>query len=229
MTRLFACKLVNDIDFQLLKPALLHSVPVTCAEKALGYYHAADAQRHLLGELLARYAIEQMTGLRPNGSFALGEKGKPHPEGINGIHFNVSHSGEWVVVAVSDHTVGVDVERIRKVPEGVAERFFSEPEKQWLFSSPDESEKAHRFFTLWTLKESFLKAIGKGLTKSLSSFTVITNTTEEYTLAPDEETTGFFLKSYTFVDGYKLAACAAGNDFAKETHTIEISQLLNNA
>jgi len=133
MTRLFACKLVNDNDFELLKPALLQSVPASCAERARGFYHAADAQRHLIGELLARYAIEQVTGTRPNGSFIVGEKGKPHPEGINGMHFNVSHSGEWVVVAVSAYTVGVDVERIRKVPDGVAERFFSEPEKQWRF------------------------------------------------------------------------------------------------
>lgn len=226
MTRLFACKLVDEATFEALRPEMLKSVPAECADKALSYYHSNDAQRHLIGELLARYALKHISGERPGHPFTTGDKGKPHPDGLNGTHFNVSHSGHWVVVATSPSAVGVDVERMRKVPEGVAYRFFSEPEKQWLDRADNEFEKAHIFYTLWTLKESFLKAIGKGLTKSLSTFTVMHAPEGGYQLAPDDETQGFYLKTYSFEEGYKLAACAASPEFDDTMGIVGINDLL---
>lgn len=226
MTRLFACKLVDEATFETLRPEMLKRVPEHCAQKALSYYHSNDAQRHLTGELLARYALEHISGERPDHPFTKGDKGKPHPEGINGTHFNVSHSGHWVVVATSPAAVGVDVERMRRVPEGVAYRFFSEPEKQWLDQAGNEFEKAHIFFTLWTLKESFLKAIGKGLTKSLSTFTVQHAPHGGYELAPDDETQGFYLKAYSFEEGYKLAACSASPVFDDSVLIVDIGEII---
>lgn len=226
MTRLYACKLIEEAAFEKLKPLMLSAVPESCATKALSYYHSNDAQRHLTGELLARYAIRQITGSRHKLPFTLGDKGKPHPEGYNGMHFNVSHSGSWVVVATSNAAVGVDVERMRKVPEGVAYRFFSEPEKQMLDEADNDIEKAHIFFTLWTLKESFLKAIGKGLTRSLSTFTIVRRPEGGYALAPDDETEGFYLCTFPFEEGYKLAACAAENDFSSEVNIMEIDEIV---
>jgi 4'-phosphopantetheinyl transferase len=225
MTRLFSCKLVDDSLYEQFKPRLLKKVPQTCAMKALSYHHASDSQRHLTGELLARHALEILTGIRPRDPFLQGEKGKPHPEGYLGVHFNVTHSGSWVVVATSDVPVGVDVEKIRKVPEGVAYRFFSEPEKELLLNANTEELKADIFFTLWTLKESFLKAIGKGLTKSLSTFTVLKQSNGDYTLSPAPETNGYFLKNYPFEKGYKLSACAASNFFIPEVTIIALDKL----
>jgi 4'-phosphopantetheinyl transferase len=226
MTRLFACKLVDEETFEQLKTEMLKNVPAHCAQKALSYFHSNDAQRHLIGELLARYALKHISGERPIDPFTTGDKGKPHPEGINGTHFNVSHSGNWVVVATSPLAVGVDVERMRKVPEGVAYRFFSEPEKQLLDKADNEFEKAHIFYTLWTLKESFLKAIGKGLTKSLSTFTVQHAHEGGYELAPDDETKGFYLKAYSFEEGYKLAACSASPVFDETVVVVGMDELL---
>jgi 4'-phosphopantetheinyl transferase len=226
MTRLFACKLVEEAAFEKLKPLMLSAVPGFCAAKALSYYHSNDAQRHLTGELLARYAIKQITGDHHKLPFTLGEKGKPHPDGYNGIHFNVSHSGVWVIVATSNAAVGVDVERMRKVPEGVAYRFFSEPEKQMLDEAENDIEKAHIFFTLWTLKESFLKATGKGLTRSLNTFTIVRRPEGGYSLAPDDDTEGFYLYTYPFEEGYKLAACSAENNFSSEVIIVKIDDVV---
>lgn len=226
MTRLFACKLAEEAVFEQLKPQMLDNVPEATAMKALGYFHSNDSQRHLIGELLARYALQDITGERYSQPFHTGEKGKPHAMEDMGTHFNVSHSGLWVVAAVAGADVGVDVERIRKVPEGVAYRFFSEPEKQMLDDAENEIEKAHIFFTLWTLKESYLKAIGKGLTKSLSSFTIQRRNDGGYQLESDPETAGYFLKSYPFEEGYKLAACAAEDDFDRNVTIISTVDLL---
>lgn len=226
MTRLFACKLLDEASFDQLKPVMLKNVPPSCATKALSYFHSNDAQRHLVGELTARYALEHVSGTRPSDAFITGDKGKPHPEGFNGTHFNVSHSGSWVVVATSTEAVGADVERIRKVPEGVAYRYFSEPEKQLLDQAGNETEKAHIFFTLWTLKESFLKAIGKGLTKSLSSFTVLRKEDGGYYLDSDPETNGFYLKAYSFDEGYKLAACSKETEFEEKVSVLDVRDLI---
>lgn len=226
MTKLFACKLEEEAVFEQLKPGMLDGVPESSAMKALGFFHSNDSQRHLIGELLARYALHFTTGERYTQPFLTGIKGKPHTKAESGIHFNVSHSARWVVVAIADTDVGVDVERIRRVPEGVAYRFFSEQEKQMLDNATNEIEKVHIFFTLWTLKESYLKAIGSGLTKSLSSFTIQRRPDGGYQLEPNGETEGYYLKAYSFAEGYKLAACAANDEFEREVTFLSVTDLL---
>lgn len=226
MVVVFAIQLLDDQSFLKEKEQLLNHIPVDCIDKVISYHHTSDQQRHLLGELLSRYTLETFTGFKPSTSFLTGNKGKPQPEGYKGTHFNISHSGEWVVTAISDKPVGVDIERIRKVPEGVAYRFFSEPEKNWLDTAESEKEKAHIFFTLWTLKESFLKALGKGLTKSLNSFTILRNETGEYQLAEDPEAAGFHLMTYPFEEGYKLAVCSNSSNFENNVRIVTLKDII---
>jgi 4'-phosphopantetheinyl transferase len=176
---------------------------------------------------LARYLLHKVTGEPlPDEPFTTGEKGKPVYDGFKGIHFNITHSGEWVAVALSSACVGVDVERMRKIPEGVARRFFSEAENQWLDSAKTEAERKDIFFTLWTLKESFLKAIGTGLTKSLSSFTIINKENGHFELEQDEETNGFRLFAFKFMDGYKLSACAEDKKLDPEVKILKVDELI---
>ena len=118
------------------------------------------------------------------------------------------------------------MERVRKIPDGVARRFFSEAENQWLDSAKTETERKDIFFTLWTLKESFLKAIGKGLTKSLSSFTILQKGNNHFELMQNEETKGFNLYNFEFRDGYKLSVCAEDSDFEQKVNFVEIKDLI---
>jgi 4'-phosphopantetheinyl transferase len=228
MTEIFAVSLLEEAVFENNKPKLLTGVPEATRLKIESYARSNDAQRSLLGELLVRHLLSDKTGAKlPNHPFTTGEKGKPAPGGYNGIHFNISHSGHWVVAALSSAGVGVDVERMRKVPEGVAHRFFSEKENKMLQNAENEMQKAEIFFTLWTLKESFLKAIGKGLTKSLGSFTVIETGLKQYSLANDPEAEGFFLKTFELCEGYKLAACAANNKFSEHIKILNANELVD--
>jgi 4'-phosphopantetheinyl transferase len=93
------------------------------------------------------------------------EYGKPHVAGASGPHFSVSHSGDLTLIAICQRSpIGVDVERLRPVPEAVeiAERFFAPREQQQVRDAPpDERDRA--FLTLWTRKEAALKALGWGL------------------------------------------------------------------
>jgi len=226
MTEIFAVSLLEESLFEKVKPKLLSGVPEVIRLKIESFARSNDAQRSLLGELLVRHLLAGLTKTKlPDHPFTTGEKGKPAPDGYNGVHFNISHSGQWVVAALSPASVGVDVEKIRKVPEGVAHRFFSEAENKMLQNAANESQKAEIFFTLWTLKESFLKAIGKGLTKSLGSFTIVETGLKQYNLSNDPEAEGFFLKTFELSEGYKLAACAANMQFCDHIKILNTNEL----
>ncbi|HBL40403.1 MAG TPA: 4-phosphopantetheinyl transferase [Ruminococcaceae bacterium] len=98
------------------------------------------------------------------------ECGKPFLPG-QGSSFNLSHSGDYIALAIGDGTVGVDVEQIDPRHFDLAKRIFTQDESEWL--NRNESNKSERFFQLWTLKESAIKAVGLGLSIPLQSFSVI--------------------------------------------------------
>lgn len=227
LTEVYAIELLPDEQFGELRQQLLAKVPAGSRPKSGRYAQVRDVQRSLLGEVLTRHLLRRVCGKLPEDMvFTTGEKGKPEPAGFRGIHFNISHSGDWVVVSLSPGAVGVDVERMRKVPEGVANRFFSEKEKNWLASAIDEKEKAEIFFTLWTLKESFLKAIGTGLTRSLSTFTIVNDARGLFSLEDDLGSGRYYLKNWPFREGYKLSACSGIPDFADEPVILSINDLI---
>ena len=227
LTEVYAIELLPDEQFGELRQQLLAKVPESSRSKFARYAQVRDVQRSLLGEVLTRHLLKRVFGKLPEDMvFTAGEKGKPEPAGFRGIHFNISHSGDWVVAALSSSAVGVDVERMRKVPEGVANRFFSEKEKNWLASAIDEKEKAEIFFTLWTLKESFLKAIGTGLTRSLSTFTIVNDARGLFSLEDDLGSGRYYLKNWPFREGYKLSACSGIPDFADEPVILSINDLI---
>ena len=89
-----------------------------------------------------------------------------------------------------------------------------------------EKEKAEIFFTYWTLKESFLKAIGTGLTKKLSSFTINETSIGSFTLAGDPEAEGFYLHNFSFAEGYKLSACSSDPEFCQEVKILPAKALI---
>jgi 4'-phosphopantetheinyl transferase len=227
LTEVYGIELLPDEQFGKLRQQLLAKVPESSRSKSGRYAQVRDVQRSLLGEVLTRHLLRRVCGKLPEDMvFTTGEKGKPEPAGFRGIHFNISHSGDWVVVSLSPGAVGVDVERMRKVPEGVANRFFSEKEKNWLASAIDEKEKAEIFFTLWTLKESFLKAIGTGLTRSLSTFTIVNDARGLFSLEDDLGSGRYYLKNWPFREGYKLSACSGIPDFADEPVILSINDLI---
>jgi len=121
---------------------------------------------------------------RPAGTIQLAfePNGKPFLAGTD-VHFNVSHSGNIAVVALSRRgPIGVDVERYdRRVDVlGVADRFFAAMEVRKLHDLPAH-QLERGFYACWTRKEAYIKALGTGLSHDLASFSV--------TLAPDEPVT----------------------------------------
>lgn len=118
------------------------------------------AVRGLLRQTLAAYLDVQPSTL----VFETGQYGKPALVG-GALHFNLSHSADTLLIAVADFAdIGVDIEisRPRQHLDSLAERCFSDQEHQaWCNLSADEQLDA--FYRLWTKKEAFVKAVGRGI------------------------------------------------------------------
>lgn len=93
------------------------------------------------------------------------------------VHFNLSHSGDYVALAFGDAPLGVDIERVRRANLTLAKRFFAGEEYADLTGRPEE-ERADLFCRMWTGKEAVAKASGKGLAIPLDSFSVLGKTVE---------------------------------------------------
>lgn len=113
---------------------------------------AAYSARQLAAEMLAEAGKTTPEDIR----FYTGENGKPLCR--LPLHFNCSHSGAYVVCAVSEREVGVDLERVRPVHERLLRTLTAE-EKIWLSTRP-EGDRDRAFFQLWTMKESWIKCHG---------------------------------------------------------------------
>ncbi len=133
-------------------PQLLSSVPLPQKERILSpkssaLRRARLASLILLREILPRFGIDPDTVTRD-------AHGRPRAEGIC---LSLSHSGDFLLLALSEHEVGCDIEEPRRAPWRVAARCFTPVERDWVKGDDD------RFFRVWTMKESAAKLTGKGL------------------------------------------------------------------
>ncbi|MEC4982828.1 MAG: 4'-phosphopantetheinyl transferase superfamily protein [Oscillatoria sp. PMC 1076.18] len=139
--------------------------------RANRFYFERDRRRFIIGrgrlrEILAGYLQQQPAELE----FVYSDRGKPSLKDSGSyrqIEFNLSHSHELVVYAVScDRAVGIDIEYLRSLPdaEKLAQRFFSPQETAIINSLPPEKRQL-AFFCGWTSKEAYLKATGAGIAK----------------------------------------------------------------
>jgi 4'-phosphopantetheinyl transferase len=126
--------------------------------------------RGMLRLLLGQYLNAPPTSLR----FCYGRHGKPALKAHRQLHFNLAHSGERAVYALSAvRPVGIDIEYIaRNIEfERVARRFFTATEFAALIKTP-AARRRRAFYRLWTAKEAVIKATGKGLAQALDGFEI---------------------------------------------------------
>ena len=233
MVEVYAIKTINDEDFLKRKEALLLQLPESSRKTIQRYKNVIAMQRTLLGELLARRVLSEKMSIRPEMiDIKKAEKGKPFVAPTHGItqsrpvsKFNISHSGDWVVAAFDNKEIGIDVEKIRQIKYNIAERFFSK-EEFWELDKKTGRAKREFFFDLWTLKESYLKLIGKGLTKSLNSFSIYRLNSEFRLKEGKTEMYSVFFKQYTLAYDYKLSVCSLSQDFDDRLKILSVSDLL---
>lgn len=135
-----------------------------------------DQRRYLVTRALVRTVLSRYAEVRPEDwSFATGPHGRPviaAPRTAAALEFNISHSADLVMLGVtSDRTLGIDTESItaREADIEGLDRYFAPEESAALLSLPPHARR-RRFFELWTLKESYIKARGMGLAIGLDTF-----------------------------------------------------------
>ena len=139
-------------------------------EKAGKMIQRPDTARSVAAGLLLHYAVKENTDLHWDGSCLVKEHGKPMLPKELGLYFNLSHSGEYVLCAISDKETGADIQRHEKYQDRLAERFFH-PEELAYFREAEDRKQC--FYDLWCLKESCIKCTGRGLSTGLESFSVV--------------------------------------------------------
>ena len=148
-----------------------------------------------------------------------GEYGKPYIVGCEKFKFNISHSGDYVVIAYTMDegvsSLGIDVERVRSKDSDmmVAHRFFTKDEIDYISDGLECSDEDVRFYKIWTMKEAYIKMTGKGLSTRLDSFSVYPDELMISGVSSDDmyneaEQYNNFKINIKIMDGYIITVCA---------------------
>lgn len=202
---------INNLDDPLGNKELLNQIDEIRRKKIMRYHMPDDRKRSLAAGIIIKHILNE-NGLSEN-SLSCSENGKPLADGL---FFNVSHSGNYVVGVVSDCEVGCDIEKVSRAPMKVAQHYFSPAESEYINSEPD---KDRAFFTIWTLKESYMKMTGQGLSLALDSFEIL-KTVNGFSLGKTPERQCFF-RTLEF-DGYIFSVSNETDFVIKQTDFYDI-------
>lgn len=146
------------------------------SERAARFRFARDRRVYVAAHAICRGLLSYCCGGDPLGwRFSIGDHGKPEVMTASGsprLRVNLSHTRGFSAVALTqDHDIGIDVERLqRDAPtEKLAERVLAKCERQRLQAAP-VTEQVAVFLRFWTLKEAYVKAVGRGLSQPLDAF-----------------------------------------------------------
>ena len=192
------------------------------ASQAESEHNASRKKAHSIAQLesalsraLTAAALEIYLGRRPSPEALSGEiripGEKPRFPAYPDFHYNISHSGGVAVCGLSDHPIGIDLQKIPEDPGKsllIAKRFFSPKEQEALQELQDRNEPealCRLFCRYWTSRESYIKLTGRGLAESFQNFCPDLESGVMNTLRGGS----FFLTECPAPEGYCLTVCSA--------------------
>jgi 4'-phosphopantetheinyl transferase len=133
-------------------------------ERALCFHQEKDRQQFIIGRGSLRYLLGKYSNQSPDAiQLITGKNKKPvlQNSGLTDLHFNVSHSGDYILIAIAGCNVGIDVEKIDALFSftEILQNNFSEEEINFI----QNAKQPRAFYLLWTRKEALIKATAKGL------------------------------------------------------------------
>lgn len=171
-------------------------IPAERLSKADNYKQIKDKVRSICASYLLCYGIDKwahhclfdgtnedinpgITGYRIDTSLhdlslKYNADGKPYAPDYPGLHFSISHSGDYVVCAFADTEIGCDIqeERSKNDYERIAARYYTESENIILNNIKNADQKMHTFYRIWSAKEAYIKFTGLGIREGLTTFSV---------------------------------------------------------
>lgn len=146
------------------------------------------------------------------------ENGKPILLDFDNVFFNTSHSGEKVITTISNLNVGCDIEKIKSERKSISNRCYTKEEQDFV-NKFEGRDRDISFFKIWTLKESFVKNLGAGLTIPFRSFSISLD--DGISIKQNIVDEQFKFISLTTDDDYQIAICLSN---CVETDKIEFNK-----
>ncbi len=174
-------------------------------------YNSSDRMQdreteHRLGRELLQFAMERNYG----SVYEVVRKrdAKPFLTGIQGIDFSITHTKGLVACGIGDRKIGVDAEYIRPFDERLMGRICTKEEIIYITGENDIIEtREEKFFRLWTLKESFLKATGLGLSFPMREVSFSARTLEKQMAGIRGNIPGWSYKQFWYGDRFIVTIC----------------------
>lgn len=206
-------------------------------EKVLRYKRETDKRRSLLAGYLIQAGVRDIlsggSGLQEDAiplplEYFFGENGKPYLKQYPNICFSLSHSGEYALCAMSEKEIGADIQEHSERKTDIAERFFSEEDRNSLKKREEEDGKnasEELFYQMWAVKEAHMKLTGAGMGYGMNG-TVISfskasvqedgnrrgRQREDYEagniICKAEEKDSAYFRTYDKIDKYSIAVCS---------------------
>ena len=140
------------------------------------------------------------------------------------ISYNLSHSGTFVMCAAEldgrREQVGCDLEKIGQLKENIAGRFFCREEYEAILEEESEDTRTELFYRYWVLKESFMKATGKGMALPVDAFCIRMGDPPVLVRQPREFPRDYYYMEYE-IKGlpYRMAVCSTDKEIDTRLHT----------
>ncbi|SFM31033.1 4'-phosphopantetheinyl transferase [Gracilibacillus orientalis] len=215
---------IDDFDLTI-RNRFISSISTERRSRLEKYRSVNDQIRSIVSELLLRKSVIDYWGIENKYiSFYYNEYGKPFFQNYPDFHFNLSHSGEWVTIALDHFPIGVDIEHIVPIDLKLAHHFFSPSEIYQLEKQPIQNRLSY-FYKIWTLKESFIKGVGKGFFLSPETFSFDLKL-EKIDRHPKNIDTTYWTFKHFFLDSNYVLAIASYNRRPKSIEIISFQKLI---
>lgn len=213
---------VRQLESESAFDTVLQAVSPYRRQKIALLKHKKDKNRSLGAALSLNAALKDYGLEERSMEYDLEKQGKPvfryYPE----IHFSLSHSGDFAICSIGEMESGSDIEWVRSGKARLAERFFAEEELAWIRKADSAEEQEDRMFRIWTMKESFLKVTGFGMSLPLKEFAVVMDDEGAIFLRHHVNEKTYFMKEYTMPEysvedtRYKVSVCSESPDFTPD-------------
>lgn len=196
-------------------------------------YHPKAARLFLISRVLTKSVLADKLGISPHEvNIQLHPNGKPFVQGSKAVHFNLTHSADVIILAVTeDGEIGIDVERVDHEFEWMrVDSVLASSEIEWIKQNEqiDPFSVYQRFFQIWTLKEAYIKCTGEGMSHHLKmlNFHVSAEQIQFLDLTNDAQNTEkHYFESYIYDSNFMFSICLKQR-YSQEKIDLNCFQLL---
>lgn len=178
-------------------------------------YHPKAARLFLISRVLVKTVLADKLGISPHHvNIQLHPNGKPFVQGSKAVYFNLTHSADVIILAVTEEgEIGVDIEQVDREFEWMrVDSVLAPIEIEWIEENKltDPFSVYPRFFQIWTLKEAYIKCTGEGMSRHLKklNFHVLPEHIQFLDSTNDaRKTEEYYFESYIYDSNFIFSIC----------------------